>query len=428
MLLIGLLSLGSLTSASAASKTFTNAVSFYETYGSGKIVFSEGAFYYASRGKAGDPKGIRYGVLGQKFTMAMGKETTYQIGIALETSTNSGSCKRISYIKQEGYYYSLYQVSYEDILSRMQTRYPKVAFQKLMYNQKIQCQIDFYLCLVKDGEDQGNVTELENGRVELTGTVYQKAEQIQKAANWSPQTMEALKHYYGIQMQIQQPSSWFAVYHKNDSIALGTMQQQEFVYGKSAKLTKCAFKRILSVTLDAGYGKNWQGVNQIPVTTFLKSKFLGWSLQKKGNVSYQDQQSVKNLSDEHGAKIHLYANWSKESMKLPDMQADGLEFLGWSTEKIAIYSADTNQKELQKLNYYPAGTVVTPKKNTTFYAVWKWKRYKVQFQTPENGTDESKTTTYYYNKEEIQQIREWIVLCGFVGKRLNEMICGRMHI
>lgn len=369
--MIGLLSFGSVTSVSAASKTFTNAVSFYETYGSGKIVFSDGAFYYASRGKAGNPKGIRYGVLGQKFTMTMGKETTYQIGIALETSTNPGSCKRISYIKQEGYYYSLYQVSYEDILSRMQARYPKVAFQKLMYNQKIQCQIDFYLCLVKDGEDQGNVTELKNGRVELTGTVYQKAEQIQKAANWSTQTMEALKHYYGIQMQIQQPSSWFAVYHKNDSIALGTMQQQEFVYGKRQKLTKCTFKRIVSVTLDAGYGKTWQGVNQIPVTTFLKSKFLGWSLQKKGTVSYQDQQSVKNLSDEHGAKIHLYANWSNESMKLPDMQADDLEFLGWSKEKIAIYAADISQKELQKFNYYPAGTVVTPTKNTTFYAVWK---------------------------------------------------------
>ena len=117
---------------------FTNAVSFYQEYGSGKIVFSDGAFYYASRGKAGKPKGIRYGVLGQKITMTMKTGKTYEIGIALETNTNPGSCKRISYVKKDGYYYSLYKVSYDRILQRMQARYPKVEFEKLMYNQKIQ--------------------------------------------------------------------------------------------------------------------------------------------------------------------------------------------------------------------------------------------------------------------------------------------------
>lgn len=406
---------------------FTNAVSFYQEYGSGKIVFSDGAFYYASRGKAGNPEGIRYGVLGQKFAMTMKDEKTYAIGIALETSTNPGSCKRISYVKKGGYYYSLYKVSYDRILQRMQARYPKVEFEKLMYNQKIQCEIDFYLCLVKDGEDQGTLLELNNGRVQLGGKVYQKAEQIQKAANWSSETKEALEHYYGIWMEIKQPSSWFVVYQKNDNAASGTMKKQEFVYGKSQKLTKCSFQRVITVYMNPG-DVTWQGRTQESVTTLLKSKFLGWSLEKNTSVIYKDQQNVKNLSDRQGAVINLYAHWSEESMILPNMQADQMEFLGWSTQKQSVLSADSKDEELQKLKLYPAESSFTPTENTTLYAVWKWKKYKVQFQTPKDRGDGTETKKYYYNKEEIQQIREWIVSCGFVGRCFNEMVSRRISI
>ena len=62
--------------------------------------------------------------------------------------SGSGSCRRISYVKKNGYYYSLYQISYDRIFKRLQSRYPGTDFGRMMYNHRIRFQIDFYLCLL----------------------------------------------------------------------------------------------------------------------------------------------------------------------------------------------------------------------------------------------------------------------------------------
>ena len=147
----------------AADQTFRDAVTFYDKYGSGQIVFYDGSFYYASRGKEGNIRGTRYGVAGQKFTVELEDGKKYVTEIALDDGSGEGSCRRISYIKKEGYCYSLYQVSYDRIFKRLQNKYPGTDFGWLMYNRKIYLQIDFYLCLVLDGKDKGIVKELDNG-------------------------------------------------------------------------------------------------------------------------------------------------------------------------------------------------------------------------------------------------------------------------
>lgn len=410
------------TGVYAADQTFTDAVAFYDTYGSGQIVFSDGAFYYSSRGKEGNPKGTRYGVAGQRFTVEAEGDRRYVTEIALDDGSGSGSCKRISYIKKDGYCYSLYQVAYDRIFRRLRSKYSGTDFEQMMYNHQICFQIDFYLCLVLDGEDQGVVNELDNGRVTFTGTVYQSLDQILKAADWSEETKKALKNYYGIQLRIYQPSTWYVSYHKNDPAASGTMNRQTFTYGTAEKLSPCSFSKVITVTLDPGEGI-WKGEKPEQVHTMLKSRFLGWSLKPKGVKQYSDAAKVKNLTDKHEETIHMYALWSQEHMKLPGMNCDGYEFLGWSPDKLPVLPADTGKEDIEKLKLYEEGSNYSPEKNTVLYAVWKQMRYKVQFQTPQDGRENQETTrNFKYGREEIRKIRELIADYGFAGFQLNQAI------
>lgn len=412
------------TSAFASGNPFTDAVTFYDTYGSGKIVFSDGAFYYSSRGREGDPGGIRYGVLGQSFVMEIEGGESYFIGIALEDDTNPGSCKRISYVKKDGYYYSLYKVLYDTVIHRMQKQYPSIDFDRLMYNHKIRCQVDFLLCLVVNGKDQGRVEELDNGQLRLSGKVYQNLEQILGAADWSEQTRKALKAYYGIQMNINQPSTWYAAYFKNHKAASGTMKKQAFIYGEAENLMKCSFRKEITVSLEPGDG-TWKGKKLEPIYERLKSRFLGWSLSAKGKKKYGDQQQVKNLSDEQGAIINLYALWSEEEMVFPDCKQDDCEFLGWSTEQYEVFPVESKEEELLRLELFQAGDSYTPEEDITFYAVWKKIRYQVQFRQPEREFDDLPAAVHYYTEADVQEIRKLIESCGFAGKRLNEALLRR---
>lgn len=410
--------------ACASGDEFTDAVAFYNTYGSGKIVFSNGAFYYSSRGKAGNPDGIRYGVLGQNFVMEMNDGESYSIGIALDEDTNPGSCKRISYVKKDGYYYSLYQVLYDAVFNRMQKRYPDVDFYNLMYNRKIQCQVNFLLCLVIDGKDQGSVKELENGQIKASGKVCRRLEQILEAADWSEQTRKALRAYYGIQMNIYQPSTWYAAYYKSHKAASGIMEKQAFTYGVPQKLMKCSFRKEITIRLEPGDG-TWKGQKQESVNILLKSRFLGWSLSAEGKKKYGDQQQVKNLSNQQGAVINLYALWSEERVFFPDCQQDDCEFLGWSTEKYDILPAESKEEDILKLKLYQPGDSCMPETDVTFYAVWRKKRYQVQFRQPEMDSGDSAAAIYHYSKADVQEIRKLIETCGFAGNWLNRALLRR---
>lgn len=412
------------TGADAARSTLTDAVEFYHMYGGGKIVFSEGAFYYSSRGREGNPKGVRYGVLGQKFTIEMENGQCCTIGIALESGDSQGSCKRISYVKKDGYCYSLYQVSYDRIFKRMQERYPKIDLSQSMYNQKIRFQIDFLLTLVVNGQEKGKVEELDKGQLHITGTAYQSLEEIQDAADWSEETRDALENYYEIQMQVFQPSIWYVEYDKNHKSASGTMEKQAFTYGKEEKLAKCFFRNVIMVNLDPVDG-TWRGEKLETVHKMLKSQFQGWSLTPDGQKKYEDQAWVKNLSDQQGAQVLLYALWSGVEIVFPDCRRDDCDFLGWSTKKYDTLSAGSEKAELEEGKIYRPGDRYRTQKNRTFYAVWRWKRYKVQFREPDEISGDLEQKIYHYDRKAVQEIRELIESCGFAGARLNQELARR---
>lgn len=120
----------------------------------------------------------------------------------------------------------------------------------------------------------------------------------------------------------------------------GTMTDQSVKYGESAKLHVCQFKR-------EGY------------------VFAGWAMSPTGEVAYNDEGDVSNLSDVDGSVVTLYAKWEPVSYRvrfdanggsgmMDDMMCvydqgyvltanaftrEGSDFLGWSTNaaNVVVY-------------------------------------------------------------------------------------------
>ena len=157
------------------------------------------------------------------------------------------------------------------------------------------------------------------------------------------------------------PRKYEVIFKSNGgSGEMGIMNCQKFVYGKSQKLLKCAFK--------APKGK----------------VFAGWSIGYKGVIpTYKDGQTVKNLSD--GTEdVTLYAFWVKPEShkisynlnggkmpssysksyksgtgyKLPTPTRKGYKFIGW-------YS-DSNFNSEKTTEVKPWETT-----DKLFYARWK---------------------------------------------------------
>ena len=351
---------------------------------------------------------------GQKFTFRTGKKT-FLADIALEGEGHAGSCRRISYQKKGGYCYSLYQVSYENLFRRWKARYPLENFEQLLYNRKVHFQVDFYLTLVIDGQDQGWIHEEKDGSCRKEGKIYQSAEEIEKAAAWSPETRKAFSAYYKIQLDVYQPSNWFISYRKNDSAAEGTMERQEFTYGVEQRLLPCSFKRRFYVKLQSQELLPDGRTDCVVRRKMLTGDFLGWSLTAGGRWKYRDRQKVKNLTSVHREQIILYAQWSRVFFTFPDMSREDFEFLGWSSRPV---SASEREEGTEKPEFL-AGEQIEITGNQTFYAVWKRKQYKVRFRVPEGETWLKCET---YSPDQIKKIKEMWSSCGFAGSLLNEAL------
>ena len=88
-----------------------------------------------------------------------------------------------------------------------------------------------------------------------------------------------------------------------------------------------------------------------------------------------------------------------------------------------VLPADTGEDEIKKLELYGEGSSYIPDHDMVFYAVWKWKKYKVRFQVPESYENEGQSAAnYYYGREEIRKIRKLITDFGFAGYQLNQAI------
>ncbi|MGN0267185.1 MAG: hypothetical protein ACI4D7_05855 [Lachnospiraceae bacterium] len=408
------------------NNTFTDALEFYDQYGTGEIVFQDGNFYYGSRGKAGSDTGTRYGVEGQKFTLITENDQVYEIGVALASENHFGSCKRISYEKRGQYYYSLYRIRYDDLLERFQKKYPQTDFYGMMYNRQVTFQIDFYLAIVKNGSSSGYIVEKDDGSIEQNGTIYDNAEDIRHAANWSEDTKEAFDGYFGILMHIYQPSIWYLDFCKNADAAVGAMEPQQFIWNEAQKIRSNGFTCDITVSFCVNHPLDPSGKDDFSRT--VPASFEGWSLYPSGSVRYQDGETVKNLTEENEKRIPLYAVWTEAELQFPVIEDKNYELIGWCEVPLPVQGPGGKTGYSEETKIFLPGETVKAKENCSWYGVWKKKSYRIRFMEP---MDREMQNQYVYTDEEVSAIRRQIVLCGMAGKELNQelvqrgMICGK---
>ena len=172
-------------------------------------------------------------------------------------------------------------------------------------------------------------------------------------------------------------SSNFAVntysvrFKSNSSSATGSMANQGFTYGVAQPLNANAFSR-------TGY------------------TFAGWNTQADGNGTfYTDQQSVSNLTANHGETVNLYAQWEPisytvhfdanydnngivitgtmsdqnfiydhaQNLTTNAFEREGYTFTGWNTQADGMGDDYNNGQEVNNLTYVQNGVV-------TLYAKW----------------------------------------------------------
>ena len=146
----------------------------------------------------------------------------------------------------------------------------------------------------------------------------------------------------------------------------GTMANESFVYGTAKALTISTFKR-------TGY------------------IFIGWATSSTATTpTYDDGQSVKNLTTTSGGTVKLYAVWqanaytikfnknggsgtmadlamkydTAKALTANAFQRPNYNFLGWATSSGATSATYTNKQSVKNL-------VSTPDGSITLYAVWQ---------------------------------------------------------
>lgn len=169
------------------------------------------------------------------------------------------------------------------------------------------------------------------------------------------------------------PHVYRILFHGNGNTG-GSMENLEHcAYEEEVTLPKIGFEKNLSIHLD-GNGENVTLHNQ---ELTVAQKFLGWSMEIGGDVRFDDQAIVSNLTDTEDS-ISFYAVWSEENIETDIVpERKGYEFLGWSKNPEA-----------------KTGTMqFTLNQNTTLYAIWKQEtaKYRLEYDFNDGTMQEEGT-------------------------------------
>jgi uncharacterized repeat protein (TIGR02543 family) len=192
------------------------------------------------------------------------------------------------------------------------------------------------------------------------------------------------------------PNTYSIKFNKNNTKALGTMENQEFSYDAEQNLTANAF-------------------------TLTGQHFLGWALSNRGEVVYADEAAVENLASAQEAVVNLYAKWSPNDYTVtfhanngvdpeeittknftydPATGAEGtplnansftkygFTFTGWKDGDGVSY------KNKEKVNF-----PVENNGNVDLYAQWKEASFKLAFDANGGAGTAMKAQTVTYNKD-----------------------------
>lgn len=166
-------------------------------------------------------------------------------------------------------------------------------------------------------------------------------------------------------------NNYTIVFNGNGNTA-GSMSNQPMTYDSSASLSKNAFVRKYTVTFNANGGESNGSSDAV-------SSFNGWATSASGAKTYNDEQSVMNLSSASNGVVNLYANWTLGQVTLPSVTKNGYKLKGWYT------SASGGTLVGQPGDGY------TPTSNATLYAQWDMLTLKIS-ETGLQGDDSAIVT------------------------------------
>ena len=176
------------------------------------------------------------------------------------------------------------------------------------------------------------------------------------------------------------PITYTVTYNGNGATG-GSTANSSHTYDVAKALTANGFERKYTVT----YNHNYTGsTNTTRTATYT---FNGWATSTSGAKTYDDKQSVKNLSSLNGATVTLYANWSATSVSYTPTR-EGYIFGGWYKE-----AACTNKV---------SDATYTPTENITVYAKWTPITYTVTYNG--NGATSGSTANSSHTYDEAKAL------------------------
>lgn len=171
------------------------------------------------------------------------------------------------------------------------------------------------------------------------------------------------------------PISYTISYDGNGSTG-GSTANSSHTYDTAEALTANSFTRSCTVT----FNPNYTGSNSTDKTAAYT--FAGWNMKADGSgTSYDDNASVKNLTETNNGTITLYAQWTPTLVTYTPTRA-GYTFAGWYAE-----ASCTGSRVDSDGTYTPTGSMIT------LYAKWAPKSYDVTLNT-NGGTGGTDITSY----------------------------------
>ena len=173
------------------------------------------------------------------------------------------------------------------------------------------------------------------------------------------------------------PNTYTIKFDKNRDDAAGTTEQMNMSYGTSKNLTANGFSSA-------------------------SSKFTGWNTKKDGNgTAYSDRQSVKNLTDDNGGTVTLYAQWSTNTYAVTFIDGHTSETI--ATVNVPYGSSATAPNKPTHTGYTEIGwdkSFDNITKDTTVTLVYRPNRYTVTFSGNADGvTGSTSNMSMEYGKE-----------------------------
>ena len=160
----------------------------------------------------------------------------------------------------------------------------------------------------------------------------------------------------------------------------GSMEPQEFIYGTEQELSANAFSLAYNVLFDTNGGDELA-----QNTAVATAVFTGWA---RGQTTYEDKESVNNLTPVDNGKVELTAQWELGKITLPLPTKTGYNFVGWYERP------DTRTRAIDGVLVGMNGDMYKPQANVTLYAEWEAIPYTITW-LDENGSLIDTTTVAY---------------------------------